>query len=413
MILKRLFIKHIYRDKNGVKSDRGKIKRDYEQETGNEISIYSIKHYVTKFDREECWRLSRGKLPTRKEQDYGIDVTQKEGLYYSNKYIEIDNQSKLGPNEVMLAHGFDPLEFEIINTGSTGSKIGTSKNDEQYFINTYRKLTVRPIKPEAISHALIKKLLTETIDPIESIPFSKGANKKAFEVDFFDIHVNSTGYAREVVMKKVSKMREYIIANEFEKVIIVFGGDFLHVNDTNEKTVAGTQLKLVGSAYEMVREGERLARFIIEQLSVVKTDVQWVLGNHSDLPEYQLFSKLELLFNNSTHIKFYVDETPYKAYVYGSQFVMLSHGNIGIKEIQTLPSQRFPTLWAKAKYWEVHLGHIHHENVKSFGSLVVRYQRTPKSTDSWEFYKGWYNDLNHIQCYSIDYEKGIDGVLYF
>ena len=92
---------------------------------------------------------------------------------------------------------------------------------------------------------------------------------------------------------------------------------------------------------------------------------------------------------------------------------MLSHGNISLKEIQNLPSQRFPKLWAEATAWEVHLGHIHHENVKSFGSLVVRYQRTPKATDSWEYYKGWFNNLQHIQAYTIDKIDGIIGTHYF
>ena len=411
-IFERLYIKHINKTSTGkIFSSKSKIIEEILQETGTKYSSGWYDDKVRNLDLQEMWEESRLNLPVRDEGDYG--VKEKDGLFYGKTFIELSVETKSTPEEIMLSHGYDPNEWVIVEAGSTGSKIGTKANDEQYFINRYNRIKVRPKEAQELSHQELVKLITESVEPLKPMLFDSKDSSQAFEVDFFDIHVNSDGYSRKAIKHKVEKMRKYIINNDIERVKIVFGGDYLHVNTTNERTVNDTQLKLIGTAYEMIREGELLARYIIDRLSVVDTKIFWVLGNHSDLPEYQLFDKLEQLYSLQKHIEFFNDESPYKAYVYGKQFVMLSHGNISLKEIQNLPSQRFPKLWAEATAWEVHLGHIHHENVKSFGSLVVRYQRTPKATDSWEYYKGWFNNLQHIQAYTIDKIDGIIGTHYF
>lgn len=415
-IFKQYFQKHIYREANGIKSKRKKIIEDYKNNTSYEMTKGQYDHCVKKLseeDKQSMWEESRGDLPTRDINEFGVDKTTNEGLYYSQRYIEVSAEAKLSDEEIMMLHGYDPELWEVVESKSTGSKIGTKGNEEQYFINTYKSIRVRPRDITKLTSKEMSKLLSLNAEPLKALSYETRETPKAFETDFFDIHVNSTGYSRDVVIQKVLKMKEYISNNDIGKVYLIFGGDFLHVNDTNEKTVKGTQLKLVGSAYDMIREGEWLARFIIETLAIVETDVFWVLGNHSDLPEYQLFDKLAHIYSESEHITFHNDESPYKAFVYGNQFVMVSHGNINIKELQHLCSQRFPKLWAQAKYWEVHLGHIHHEVVKSFGSLIVRYQRTPKETDNYEYYNGWYNDLTHIQAYTIDKENGIESIHYY
>ena len=411
-LLKELYIKHINKREDGtIFSSMTKIIDEYEEATGVKLTKGQYDRQVGYFDKEECWKISRGNLPVRDEEDYG--VVEKEGLYYSNKFIELSVETKATVEDIMLSHGFDPNEWICVEAGSTGSKIGTKANDEQYFINRYNRIKVRPKKPNELSHKDLVKLLTSNVEPLKPLEYEIKQTSKAFEVDFFDIHVNSDGYSRTAVQQKVENIRKYIINNDIEEVKIIFGGDFLHVTDSKERTVNDTQLKLIGTVYEMIREGELLARYIIDRLALVKTEVIWVLGNHSDIPEYQLFDKLAYMYKDNEHITFQNDESPYKAYVYGNQFVMVSHGNISIQEIPNLPSQRFPELWAKAKNWEVHLGHYHREHVKMFGSLVVRYQRTPKRTDTWEYYKGWFNTLQHIQAYTIDKEDGIVGVHYF
>ena len=410
-LLKELYIKYINRRSNGdIYSSMSKIIKDYYNETGVKMTKGQYDRQVGYLDKEECWEISRGNLPTRKKENYG--VIEDEGLYYSSKYIEIDVNSLLSPSEVIKSHGYDPRLFKLKKAGSTGSKIGTSKNDEQYFINTYRRVEIVPKEIDELSYEEVLELIQNNVEPIPQLDFVQQESKTAYAVNFFDVHVNSSGYSRELMIEKVENARNYIINNNISKVYIGFGGDFLHVNTTSKKTVAETQLTLVGTAYEMVDEAEWLAKYIVERLSVVETEVFWVLGNHSDLPEYILFGKIAQYYSEQEHIKFHVDKSVYKAYVYGNQFVMLSHGDINVNEIRNIPSQMFPELWSKAKYWEVHLGHYHKENVRTFGSLIVRYSRTPKGTDEWEYSKGWWNSLRHIQAYTIDYYDGIVGIQY-
>lgn len=412
-LIRDLYIKYIKRYPSGkIVSSGYQIREDYEKKTGNALTKGQYDNYVSKFDIEKLWEISRGNLPNRDTEDFGVDNNSVEGNYYSQRYIELSTETKHSPEDILLAHGYDPLLFEIVKSKSTGSKIGTKGNDEQYFINTYKSVEVKPKDTSELYKEDFIKLIKEEVEPLEQFEYVKKDTKTAYAIDFFDVHVNSSGYSREEMLKKVESARHYILNNNIEKVYIGFGGDFLHVNTTTKKTVAETQLTLVGTAYEMIREAEYLAKYIIERLCVVESEVFWVLGNHSDLPEYLLFGKVAQYYSDQEHIKFHVDESVYKAYVYGSQFVMLSHGDIKINEIRNIPSQRFPKLWSEAKSWEVHLGHYHQENVKTFGNLIVRYSRTPKATDEWEYSKGWWNALRHIQAYTIDYYDGIVGTHY-
>ena len=406
-----IYARYMYREKGRYRSSRIEISRDFKNETGLELTKNNHDMFVSYMDMDKVWNISRGKLPKVDTKDFDKNSKNDE-LYYSERYIELSTEKRMTPHEIILSHGLEPSMFVLVSVGSTKSKVGTKGNEEQYFINTYNKITVKPKQKEDLSVEDIQNLINNNVKPFKQLPFDQKESGVAYAINFFDVHVNSSGYSRQQMMNKVESARKYVINNNIEKVYIGFGGDFLHVNTTSKKTVAETQLTLVGDAYSMVDEAERLAKYIIERLSVVETEVYWVLGNHSDLPEYLLFNKVAQCYKDQKHIKFNVDKTVYKAYVYGSQFIMLSHGDININEIRNIPSQRFPKLWSKAKHWEVHLGHYHKESLKMFGSLVVRYQRTPKGTDDWEYSKGWWNSLRHIQAYTIDKNDGITGVHY-
>ena len=414
-LIEELYIKYINKDRNNrIYASGVDVRKEYLKITGNEITRSQYDNVVVKFDKNKLYEQSRGNLTVRKEQYYGVDKTKPEGNYYSKKYIEWDVEVKHTPNDIMLAHGFDPLHWKAKLGRSTGSKIGTKANDEQYFINTYKSIDVVPKQPEDYTlediEFMLKNIKLPKLPPLE---YKIVDSEKAWKVSFNDIHVNSDGYCRDKILRKIATMKRYIENNDISKVYLSFEGDFLHVAGSNKQTVKGTQLSLVGDVYDMVDEGELLVRYIVEELAIVETELYWVLGNHSDVLEYMLFSKIKQYYRDSKHIKFFIDKSPYKAFNYGNQFIMISHGDIAIKEIPNLPSQRFPTLWSKSKYWEVHLGHIHHENVRMFGTLKVRYQGTPKETDEWEYYKGWYNDLTKIQGYTIDKKEGISDLHYY
>ncbi len=112
------------------------------------------------------WRDKQGEksnLEFIPKEERGIN---QDGVFRDARYFEVNINEPLGPNEVLLAHGFDPDKFEIVTAGSTGSKIGTGNNDEQFFINTYRKLTVRVKEIKLTELDCIQILNSTKIDPI-------------------------------------------------------------------------------------------------------------------------------------------------------------------------------------------------------------------------------------------------------
>lgn len=411
-MIKELYKKYIYKDKQGVKSNRKNIIRDYKQITQNDLTVHQLKNYIRRTDVNELWVESRGNLPTRDNENYGIDYTDKEGLYYSQKYIEVDVHQKLSPDEIMLMHGFDPTKFELINAGSTGSKIGTSKNDEEYFVNTYRKLTVRPRTVLFDLEALESSF--KLIQPYEVKKAIKRDVDTMLLLTLFDLHFplnNSSDY--QVTQDKIIRK----IRSEHRKdIYITIGQDLVHNDNMRGQTSSGTDIEQVDLNYaidEAIKFYVPIIQCALENSN--NTHLIYSKGNHDETVGNMMTRILSARFPQckvdikGEHESISVVEQDqygeYKLLSYGNNEIGLTHGTwVGRKKerLHDVYMALFPNNFLMAKQRCIITGHHHTDRLQDQNGTSVYSLSTRNKTDKWHLLMGFVGSKKRFRIFEFD-----------
>ena len=122
---------------------------------------------------------------------------------------------------------------------------------------------------------------------------------KGLEVALPDIHVGSDSANVELIKERITEIEEFALQTNVEKIYLTFLGDILHVDNTNETTIKGTQLKTEGTAIDMYLEAKDLLNYIVAELAEFQLEVFWVAGNHSEALEFALFDSFKRYLGGS------------------------------------------------------------------------------------------------------------------
>ena len=410
-IVRELYIKYINKHSNGlIISDGTKIREDVMDLHHYNLTRGSYNHIVAKFDKEELWNESRGNLPIRKKEDYG--VIEKEGLYYSERYIEVNVNTKLSPEEVLMAHGYDPLLWDIINTGSTGSKIGTGKNDEQYFINTYRRITVKP-KPYTFSEERFESML-KNIKPIKvDIEYTKGLQSMLL-VSLFDLHMGlNTAKDYELTQAKIIHK---IKLEERNDIFFTIGQDVAHNDNMRGTTSSGTPIEAIdlNDTYdEAIAFYEPMVRIALENANNVH--LIYSVGNHDEsvgngimrvLSKMYPQCKVDIRGEHENISK--VDEDQYGEYKllsYGNNEIGLTHGTyVGRKKekLHDMYMAMFPDKFTMVKERTILTGHHHTDRLQDQNGTSIYSLSTRNKPDGWHTKMGFVGSKKRFTIFEFD-----------
>lgn len=308
---------------------------------------------------------------------------------------------------LLNAHGFDSNEFELV---SATNNFWDSQTSEGTVLTLYQsKIVARPkIESEELTRNDISKILdqlqtTRFNKTFKLIDLSDREDGYALEVDWADLHCGSLSWHEEVgedndykiafgnVKKVLNQLIHIIKTRKIKKIIHCFLGDFLHVDTGGLTTSGGTQVDFDSRPLKMIKKGYELVMYIIDTTSIIPMEVKWVSGNHSKLVEFAVFYALPMIYKDNPEIQFDVDPVTRKVLSHGEVLIGLAHGNdIGKKEMFTWLQHEFREQWAKAKYVEIHLGHLHQEYVMSeMGGITVRVNPALKVIDKYEHDHAW------------------------
>lgn len=327
-----------------------------------------------------------------------------DGTTISERKIQMSEKDMKNPEFVLKAHGFDPIEFELV---SARNNFWTGHSSEQgEVINYQSKITVRPkIDRNELTREDIMRLIAD-FKPVASDLKVKPildtkSEKLALEIDFSDTHIGSLSWHEEVgedndykiafakIYEQVAKAKEIIDLYPIEKIYLVFLGDFLHVDTEAGTTTKGTVVDIDSRPKKMVKKGLEILMYIIDNLAIANTEVIWIEGNHSRLVEYTLFQSLPYIYKNVKHIKFDVRPIIRKAFFYKGNLVGLHHGEMKKDQQFNWLQVEHREMWGIANYVEQHSGHIHQEKVTEKGGIIQRSNPTSKIQDLYEFENGW------------------------
>lgn len=328
-----------------------------------------------------------------------------DGVFRDSRYFEVDINEPMGVNDILLAHGLDPEEFEIVTTGSTGSKIGTSANDEQYFINTYRKLTARPRswKP---SKDDLREILKDTNLQKVSIESRKHTSKARglYEIPIFDAHFGVARY--EDYKNHQAEIFKYIQSEHWEEVLFVIGQDLFHNDDFRGRTSKGTPIERVDME-RAVCDAKAFYYPLIEEAlrQSDKVKIIYSRGNHDESMGWFF---VNLLGEKYPQVEIDGGQKEYKRHVYHDVFLGYTHGDKvknDSKIIKTFNGM-YRLDMAHAKIRIIKRGHFHHMAQLDDDGVIVMGLGSAVPTDEYSENHGY--TYSHKTFQTFIYTK--DGV---
>ncbi len=326
-------------------------------------------------------------------------------------YKEMTEEDSKNPERVMELNGFDPDEWDLVKLKVSEWTMGAE--NQNYSIGL-------EVKPKNKSKLSLEDILEANknytyVHPKVEVKYkdSKGLKGHALEVGLPDLHIGSAHANVDSIKEKIDRIVEYAKDNKVDKIYLTFLGDILNVDNTNETTTKGTQLKNEGTPYQMYLKTKDLINYIVRSFAEFETEVFSVIGNHSGLSELITFDALKDSWKDNPQITFDVDDKLRKAFLYGNTLVGLTHGNMPKANLFGWLASDFSDLWGKSTSRELHYGHFHSEDVTYVGGVTNRRLPTTKGTDDFEDAMGYLGDRNMLQTFIYNKETGLTQINYW
>ena len=302
-----------------------------------------------------------------------IDKTQS-----TTTILEMHEGDDKTPEDVLIAHGYDPTQWEIVHAKSNFWKQTPAATLYQ------SKIDIAPILPGDLKVSEVFEALTHNIKPVKLVDHTveRGNN---LVVPLADLHF---GWTKFEDVSHILNQIITIMANGYDNIVIEQLGDLYHSDFIDRtQTVRGTQLDHA----DMVQAIEDSKLFFITLLKTAYENanhvfVKFVGGNHSFDLEYMFQEIVKAMF---PQIDVQVTDEKFSAYAIGNVAIMYGHGDHAKGKFASLFAANFPQLWGNAKWREVHSGHFHTKAVQDDNGVVLRQMGTPKPTDNYERDNGY------------------------
>lgn len=187
-------------------------------------------------------------LPRYKEQ---TDVN-KDGSFTSDRLIEINEENLKNPEFLLNAHGYDPLEWELVSARNSiwnqGGKSGV-KNLYASKINVKPRTEISQIEIEEFYEDLVRNYNPKNRDYFTEPKVDDGV---LYEIPIMDLHYGkfasgnlTNGSYDYIIAEKcfntiITEAIEDIKSRKVAKILMPIGNDLLHFDNVQGTTTRGT-----------------------------------------------------------------------------------------------------------------------------------------------------------------------------
>lgn len=251
---------------------------------------------------------------------------------------------------------------------------------------------------------------------------SESASGNCAEISIFDLHHGKLGWAKEtgwdnydsrisaeLFRKAVHTLLERVAAFKPERIWLPIGQDFLHYDNKQITTTAGTPQNSDGRYHRMYVSGRKMLQDAINDArSVAPVSVIAVPGNHDTVSVFTLADALGCYFHTAEDVTIENEPTLRKYVEWGANMIMFTHGDKGKKQnYPLLMARERPKMWARTKFREVHTGHLHQTQVQEFHGVRVRILPSLSSADSWHAENAFVGNLRASEGFVWHKEDGL------
>lgn len=273
-------------------------------------------------------------------------------------------------------------------------------------VSTYRDGQWLKIRPERETEqenllTVCRELAEEFRGSIPEIPYYRAPLTTREDVvtayPMGDPHIGMYAWAEEAGEKFNLEIAEQNLVSAADKLVslapesnvglVINLGDYIHINDTSNKTPkSGHPLDVDGRLGEVLRCGVRTLCRIINR-AAEKHKVVYVFsayGNHDPTLTLLLQMILEAMYSENPRVKVEPSYQAFQYYQFGKVLLGITHGDKAKPDQlgQVMAADK-PKEWGETRHRYWYCGHIHHTVTKEVPGCLVESFRTFAPRDNY------------------------------
>ena len=348
------------------------------------------------------------------------------GTTTSEKLIKIFEADSKNPIAVMVAHGLDPQEWQVVSYKN--NMWNMPRKDNEPYVMLQSKITVKPLINEWTEdkiNKLFKGFENKSFEPVKIVPSQYSRNGKSLLVPIADLHIgllatmqaNNNEYNMEIMenlyRSTISQIKERIIGQKFEEVIFVVGNDFLNTDNLTNTTSKGTPQDSAAFWYSLVDKAIELIIVGINSfLEVAPVYVYNAVSNHDGQTMYGIMKVIEATYKSNMSVWVDTSPLPRKYHKFGKSLVAITHDMKVATGLQTMTTEA-KHLWSSCNKFYWFLAHLHTEMQYQKSGMMEMYRvPTISGYSRWSNDKAFVNTEKKTQCFIIDEEHGVLDTMY-
>ena len=368
-----------------------------------------IRNYINSCDKSET--IDKSVLNSLESFELGAD-----GKHTISKLVSASEEALKSPDRIMELLGYDFLKWELIS--SKHSMWNGGRED----VTLYSlKCQVKPRKTKVSTQAITRLVESLDFSHIE-IPEYKNnyEGELMLEIPLFDVHYNkkyddnsNIETQKENYIFTIQDFIDRVDKKNISKTVLIVGQDFFN-SDSNlrDETTAGTPQSNIQSHDEMFKQGIQL---LIDGIELVRSqlkcsiDVIYSKGNHDELLAFYASVLLEKLYENVDNINVDSSIENRKYVTWGKCLIGFTHGHKEKKRLETenIMQIEMREAWGNSKFFEFHIGHLHHSIVKEMGGIIYRNIGSISTLDKWHKESGFVGANKTAQAFLWHKERGL------
>ncbi len=412
-------VDQLLKDGNSVYESGKVIHRECFPEEPEARIIERVRGYV----RRRNERIGRTSISDATDTVEHIVLNRNDdGSFLSERLIKIALADMKNPDSVMLAHGFNPIEWEMVSCKNNLWSMNSSEEDK---VNCQSKITVKPRKNPELTEQQIKELF-DTLDRqyaySKPLIVKRGANNIAV-INIVDMHLAKMAWrgdtrndydlkiAQNIWAQIVSDIYTELIQRKdsIEYILFNWAHDFFHVDNQQNTTTHGTPQDVDGRLTKMFRIGcEMLVKAIDSFCDIAPVKTFWCKSNHDTVHGYHALCFLEAWYRENANVEVNYDAYPRKYYEYGNNLIGFSHGSDEKKKnLPMLMPLEEPEAWGRTKYRYFELSHLHSEQAtEEMNGILVERLSSPTASDAWHIDSGYVGATRKATTHIYNKETG-------
>jgi hypothetical protein len=242
----------------------------------------------------------------------------------------------------------------------------------------------------------------------------KASESYLLEISLPDLHFGK-GDVNELIDKFHTSVNDLVYKarnHNISKILLPIGNDGLNSEGKRQTTTAGTPQQDTINWQESFRVyWTNLCKVIKRLTDIAPVEVVIITGNHDEERMFYIGDVLLAYFNNDLDVTINNSGEYRKYFEYGINMLMFTHGNEEKhSDLPLIMATEQPEMFARTKYREVHLGHLHKEKMDEYRGIKVKFLPSICTTDEWHKKKG-YNHMRCAQAFLYNYKHGLEGIL--